>query len=68
MNLTQTIRALRALEARIDALEPRIAALENKVSDLSRPDAPKEKRPYNRKTPNAAIAPESVCPSSPMEN
>lgn len=57
MNLTQAIRAVRALEVRVAELEARIEAIK-----------PKEKRPYNRKTPNAEIAPESECPSSPMTN
>lgn len=58
MNLTQAIRAVRALEVRVAELEARIEAM----------DKPKEKRPYNRKTPNDAMSPESSCPSSPMNN
>ncbi len=60
MNLMQAVRTIRMLEAKIEALQGQVDALM-----LA---APKEKRPYNRKTPNAVIAPESVCPSPPMEN
>lgn len=61
MNPHQIIRAVRALETKIEALEAQVAFLTN-VS------APKEKRPYNRKTPNAVTALEPVCQNSPMEN
>jgi len=62
MNLMQAVRAIRALEKNIESLQGQVDALTKIVQ------APKEKRPYNRKTPNAENAPESLCPSSPMEN
>jgi len=51
MTPQQMIKAIRALEERCSRLEHALNFMA----------APKAKRPYNRKTPNAAMAPEPEC-------